>query len=45
MNMTGLIGPLIQIPPRFFDKNEVEDWRKPLVDYLHNPRSSVDKKV
>jgi hypothetical protein len=23
----------------------VEDWRKPLVDYLHNPSSSVDRKV
>jgi hypothetical protein len=29
----------------FRDKNEVEDWRKPLVDYLHNPSSSVDRKV
>jgi hypothetical protein len=29
----------------FHDKNEVEDWRKPLVDYLHNPSSSVDRKV
>jgi hypothetical protein len=29
----------------FQDKNEVEDWRKPLVDYLHNPSSSVDRKV
>jgi hypothetical protein len=29
----------------FCDKNEVEDWRKPLVDYLHNPSSSVDRKV
>jgi hypothetical protein len=29
----------------FFDKNEVEDWRKPLVDYLHNPSSSVDRKI
>jgi hypothetical protein len=23
----------------------VEDWRKPLVDYLHNPSSSIDRKV
>jgi hypothetical protein len=23
----------------------VEDWRKPLIDYLHNPSSSVDRKV
>jgi hypothetical protein len=23
----------------------VEDWRKPLVDYLHNPSNSVDRKV
>jgi hypothetical protein len=23
----------------------VEDWRKPLVDYFHNPSSSVDRKV
>jgi hypothetical protein len=29
----------------FRDKNEVEDWRKPLVDYLHNHSSSVDRKV
>jgi hypothetical protein len=29
----------------FCDKNEVENWRKPLVDYLHNPSSSVDRKV
>jgi hypothetical protein len=29
----------------FHDKNEVEDWRKPLVDYLHNPSSLVDRKV
>jgi hypothetical protein len=29
----------------FCDKNEVEDWRKPLVDYLHNPSSSVDRKI
>jgi hypothetical protein len=29
----------------FFDKSEVDDWRKPLVDYLHNPSSSVDRKV
>jgi hypothetical protein len=29
----------------FCDKNEVEDWRKPLIDYLHNPSSSVDRKV
>jgi hypothetical protein len=29
----------------FRDKNEVEDWRKPMVDYLHNPSSSVDRKV
>jgi hypothetical protein len=28
----------------FLDKNEVEDWRKPLVDYLHNPSSFVDRK-
>jgi hypothetical protein len=27
------------------DKNEVEDWTKPLVDYLHNPTSSVDRKI
>jgi hypothetical protein len=27
------------------DKNEVEDWMKPLVDYLHNPTSSVDRKI
>jgi hypothetical protein len=26
----------------FCDKDEMEDWRKPLVDYLHNPSSSVD---
>jgi hypothetical protein len=31
--------------PVFHDKNEVEDWRKPLVDYLHNPSNSVDRKV
>jgi ribonuclease HI len=29
----------------FFDKNEVGDWRKPLVDYLRNPSGSVDRKV
>jgi hypothetical protein len=29
----------------FFDKSEVDDWRKPLVDYLHNPSSYVDRKV
>jgi hypothetical protein len=29
----------------FRDKNEVEDWRKSLVDYLHNPSSSVDRKI
>jgi hypothetical protein len=29
----------------FRDKNEVDDWRKPLVDYLHNPSSSVDRKI
>ena len=29
----------------FRDKDEVEDWRKPLVDYLQNPSSSVDRKV
>jgi hypothetical protein len=29
----------------FCDKNEVEDWRKPLVDYLHNPSSLVDRKT
>jgi hypothetical protein len=29
----------------FRDKDEVEDWRKPLVDYLKNPRNSVDRKV
>jgi hypothetical protein len=29
----------------FREKNEVEDWRKPLVDYLHNPNSSVDRTV
>jgi hypothetical protein len=29
----------------FCDKNEAEDWRKPLVDYLHNPSSSIDRKV
>jgi hypothetical protein len=29
----------------FHDKNEVEDWRKPLVDYLHNLSNSVDRKV
>jgi hypothetical protein len=46
MTMTGLTGPLIKILPRFFhDKSEVEDWRKPLVDYLHNPSSLVDRKI
>jgi hypothetical protein len=35
-----------KIHPRFFmTKNEVEDWRKAQVDYLHNPSSSVDRKV
>jgi hypothetical protein len=29
----------------FHEKNKVEDWRKPLVDYLHNPSSSVDRKI
>jgi hypothetical protein len=29
----------------FRDENEVDDWRKPLVDYLHNPSSSDDRKV
>jgi hypothetical protein len=29
----------------FRDKNEVGDWRKSLVDYLHNPSSSVDRKI
>jgi hypothetical protein len=29
----------------FHDQNEVEDWRKPLVDYLHNPSNSVDRKI
>jgi hypothetical protein len=29
----------------FRDKNELEDWRKPLVNYLHNPSSSVDRKI
>jgi hypothetical protein len=29
----------------FRDKDEVEDWRTSLVDYLHNPSSSVDRKV
>jgi hypothetical protein len=29
----------------FLDKDEVEDCRKPLVDYLHNPSSSVDRKI
>jgi hypothetical protein len=28
----------------FCDKNEVEDWRKPLVNYLHYTSSSVDRK-
>jgi hypothetical protein len=23
----------------------VEDWKKPLVDYLHNPSSLVDRKI
>jgi hypothetical protein len=23
----------------FCDKDEMEDWRKPLVDYFHNPSS------
>jgi hypothetical protein len=32
-------------PLHFFDKNKVEDRRKPLVDYLRNPSRSVDKKV
>jgi hypothetical protein len=46
MTMTSLTGPLIKIPPWFFcDKIEVDDWRKPLVDYLHNPSSPVDRKV
>jgi hypothetical protein len=29
----------------FRDKDEVEDWRKLLVDYLQNSSSSVDRKV
>jgi hypothetical protein len=29
----------------FRDKDEMEDWRKSLVDYLHNPSSSVDRKI
>jgi hypothetical protein len=29
----------------FRDKNEVEDWRKPLVNYLHNPSSPVDRNI
>jgi hypothetical protein len=29
----------------FRDKVEMEDLRKPLVDYLHNPSSSVDRIV
>jgi ribonuclease HI len=29
----------------FHGKNEVEYWRKPLVDHLHNPSSSVDRKI
>jgi hypothetical protein len=43
--MTGLTGPLVKNPLQFFDKNEVEDWRKPLVDYLQKRSSSVDRKV
>ena len=27
------------------DKDVVNDWRKPLIDYLQDPSSSVDKKI
>ena len=27
------------------DKDEVDDWRKPLVDYLQDPSKTVDRKV
>jgi hypothetical protein len=41
-----MTGPLVKVPPRFFqDKGGVEVWRKPLVDYLQNLSSSVDRKV
>jgi hypothetical protein len=47
---TGLTGATDRSPDKssssvFCDKNEVEDWRKHLVDYLHNPSSSVDRKI
>jgi hypothetical protein len=29
----------------FRDKDEVEDWRNPLVENLKNPRNSVDREV
>ena len=27
------------------DKDEVDDWRKPLIKYLQDPKSLVDRKV
>jgi hypothetical protein len=39
---TSLTGPLIKAPQFFV---EVKDWRKPLVNYLHYPSSSVDRKI
>jgi hypothetical protein len=50
---TGLIGATDRFdrsPDKssssiFCDRSEVEDWRKSLVDYLHNPSISVDRKI
>jgi hypothetical protein len=49
---TGLTGatdqsdrsPDISSSSVFRDKNWVEDWKKSLVNYLHNPSNSVDRK-